>query len=49
MGYESDNPELCLDDLDLEGWDDIDSEMEDGEDGDVDEDIEEAEDFTDMY
>jgi hypothetical protein len=47
MGYESDIPELCLDDIDLEGWDDI--EMDDGEDGDVDEDIEEAEDFTGMY
>lgn len=50
MGYESDNPELCLEDRDLEGWDDI--EMDDVlEVGDVDEDIEEPAsegDFTGM-
>ena len=47
MDYESDNPELCLQDRDLEGWDDI--EMDDVEDGDGDEDIGELEDFTGMY
>jgi hypothetical protein len=46
MDYESDNPELCLGDRDLEGWDDI--EMDDVEDGDGD-DIGELEDFTGMY
>lgn len=52
MGNESDNPdsELCLEDRDLEGWDDI--EMDDVlEDGDVDEDIGEPaseDDFTGM-
>ena len=46
VGYESDNPELCLEDRDLEGWDDI--EMDDVEDGDEDEDIGEPEDFTGM-
>ena len=42
MGYESGNPELCLEDRNFEGWDNI--EMDDVlEDGDVDEgsDIEE--------
>ena len=47
MGYESENPELCLEDRDLEGWDDI--EMNDVEDSDGDEVIEEPEDFTGMY
>ena len=47
MGYESDNPELCLEDRDLEGWDDI--EIDDVEDGDGDEDIGELEDFSGMY
>ena len=47
MDYESDNPELCSEDHDLEGWDDI--EMDDVEDGDGDEDIEGLEDFTGMY
>ena len=47
MGYESENPELCLEDHDLEGWDDI--EMDDIEDSDGDEVIEEPEDFTGMY
>jgi hypothetical protein len=47
MGYDSDNPELSLEDRDLEGWDDI--EMDDGdEDEDEDEDIGEPEDFTGM-
>ena len=48
MGYDSDNPELRLEDRDLEGWDDI--EMDDVEDGDEDEDedIGEPEDFTGM-
>jgi hypothetical protein len=43
------NPELCLEDRNLEGWDDI--EMDDVEDGDEDEDedIEEPEDFTGMH
>jgi hypothetical protein len=45
MGYDSDNPELSLEDRDLEGWDDI--EMDDG-DEDEDEDIGEPEDFTGM-
>lgn len=45
MGYESEKPELCLEDLDLEGWDDV--EMDDGEDGDGDGD-EDPEDFTGM-
>ena len=47
MGYESDNPELSLEDRDLEGWDDI--EMDDVADVDGDEDIGELEDFTGMY
>ena len=47
MGYESENPELCLEDRDLEGWDDI--EMDDIEDGDGGEVVEEPEDFTGMY
>ncbi|KAF8218408.1 hypothetical protein L208DRAFT_1351762 [Tricholoma matsutake] len=50
MGYdsESENPELCLEDRDLEGWDDIEmDDVEDGDDGD--EVIEEPEDFTGMY
>ena len=47
MGYESDNPELCLEDRDLEGWDDI--EMDDVEDGDGDEEIGEPEDLSGMY
>ena len=34
MSYELDNPELCLEDCDSEGWDDI--EMDDAEDGDGD-------------
>jgi hypothetical protein len=46
MGYESENPELCLEDLDSEGWDDI--EMDDGEDDNGDEDNGEPEDFTGM-
>ena len=49
MGYESDNPELYLEDRDLEGWDDI--EMDDIEDGDGDEDVGEPaseDDFTGM-
>jgi len=46
IGYELDNPELSLEDRDLEGWDDI--EMDDVEDGDGD-DIGELEDFTGMY
>ena len=50
MGYESDNPELCLEDCDFEGWDDI--EMDDVlEVGDVDKDIGEPaseDDFTGM-
>jgi hypothetical protein len=46
-GYESDNPELCLEDRDLEGWDDI--EMDDIEDSDGGEDLEEPEDFSGMY
>ena len=50
MGYESDNLELCLEDRDLEGWDDI--EMDDIEDGDEEEEediVREPEDFTGMY
>jgi hypothetical protein len=47
MGYESDNPELCLEDCDWEGWDDI--EMDDVEDGNGDEDFGEPEDFTGIY
>ena len=47
MAYESDNPELCLEDHDLEGWNDI--EMDDIEDRDGNEDIGEPEDFTGMY
>jgi hypothetical protein len=47
VGYESDNPELCLEDRDLEGWDDI--EMDDVEDEDEGEDIGEPEDFTGMH
>ena len=46
MGYESEKPELCLEDLDLEGWDDI--EMDDEEDEDGDEDNGEPENFTGM-
>ena len=49
IGYESDNPELSLEDRDLEGWDDI--EMDDIGDGDGDDDLEdigELEDFTGM-
>ena len=48
MGYESDNPELCLEDCNFKGWDD--NEMDDVlEVGDVDEDIGEPaseDDFT---
>jgi hypothetical protein len=47
MGYESERSELCLEDRDFEGWDDID--MDDEEDGDWDEIIGEPEDFTGMY
>ena len=47
MGYESENPELCLEDRDLEGWDDI--KVDDVEHSDGDEVIEESEDFTGMY
>ena len=50
MSYESDNPELCLEDCDSEGWDDI--EMDDAEDGDGDGDediIGEPDDFSGMY
>lgn len=43
--YESDDPELGLEDRDLEGWDDVESDGSDGKDGD--EEIEE-EDFTGM-
>jgi hypothetical protein len=49
IGYELDNPELSLEDCDLEGWDDI--EMDDVGDGDGDDDLEdigELEDFTGM-
>jgi hypothetical protein len=50
VGYDSDNPELHLEDHNLEGWDDI--EMDDvehgDEDEDEDEDIGEPEDFTGM-
>jgi hypothetical protein len=31
-GYHSDNPELCLEDRDLEGWEDVEWEDSDGED-----------------
>jgi hypothetical protein len=49
VGFESDNPELCLEDRDSEGWDDIEmDDIEDG-DGDEDEDTGEAEDFSGMY
>ena len=47
MGYDSDVPELCLEDRDLEGWDDV--EMDDAKDGEEDEDIGETEDLTGMY
>jgi hypothetical protein len=47
MGYESERSELCLEDREFEGWDDI--EMNDIEDGDWDEIIGEPEDFTGIY
>ena len=50
MGYESDDPELCSEDRDFKGWDDI--EMDDVlEVGDVDDNIGEPaseDDFTGM-
>ena len=50
-GYHSDNPELCLEDRDLEGWEDVESEDSDGEDEERDEDEDEDEDMEgpDIY
>lgn len=47
MGYESDNPELCLEDRDLEGWDDIEMDDVDEETASEDEPASE-DDFTGM-
>jgi hypothetical protein len=50
-GYHSDNPELCLEDRDLEAWEDVESEDPDGEDEARDEDEDEDEDMEgpDIY
>ena len=50
VGYESDNPELCLEDCDSKGWDNIEMDNAEDGDGDGDEDIiGEPDDFSGMY
>jgi hypothetical protein len=46
--YESDNPELGLDDRDLEGWQDVETDSEGGSDGEHDSDHGDTEDFVGM-